>query len=87
MPPSPLPALSPLHRYAIDALVQETQRPIEEVTQLYVDELTRLQAGARVEDYLVLLTSKHVRESLRRGKSPSFLEPSAFNPLPDRELA
>jgi hypothetical protein len=80
------PALAPLHVYAIDALVQETERPLAEVAKLYVSELTRLQTGARVQDYLVLLTSKRVRESLRRGKPPRFLEPSAFNPLPREDV-
>jgi hypothetical protein len=80
------PALAPPHVYAIDVLVQETQRPLAEIAKLYVNELTRLQTGARVQDYLVLLTSKRVRESLRRGKPPRFLEPSAFNPLPEQEV-
>jgi hypothetical protein len=86
MSPPQQPALAPLHVYAIDALAQETKRPLAEVAHVYVDELTRLQTGARVQDYLVLLTSKRVRESLRRGKPPRFLEPSAFSPLPEEEL-
>ena len=79
--------LAPSHAYAIDALVQETKRPLEEVARLYVNELTRLQTDARIQDFLVLLTSKRVREHLRSGKTPHLLERSAFNPLPDRELA
>ena len=46
------PLLGPLHVYAIDVLVQETQRPLAEVAKLYVNELTQLQTGARVQDYL-----------------------------------
>ena len=45
--------LAPAHAYAIDALVQETKRPLEEVAQLYVTELNRLGSGARLQDYLV----------------------------------
>jgi len=57
------PKLAPVHVYAIDALVQETRQPLGEVAQLYVTELNRLGSGARLQDYLVVLTSKHVRES------------------------
>ena len=67
--------IAPLHVYAIDALVEETHRPLEEVAKLYLRELNRLQTGARVQDYLVLLTSRHVREALRRPDTPRFLEP------------
>jgi hypothetical protein len=80
------PTLAPVHVYAIEALVQETKRPLEEVAQLYVTELNRLGSGARLRDYLVVLTSKRVRESLRRRKPAGFVAPSAFNPLPDRDL-
>ena len=79
------PALAPLHVYAIDALVQKTGRPLEEVAELYLSELTRLQSGARIQDYLVLLTSRRVRDTLL-GKQAGFLNPSAFNPLPDRDV-
>ena len=81
------PSLAAAHSYAIDVLVQETKRPLEEVAGLYIRELTRLQAGARIQDYLVLLTSRRVRERLRGEKAPRILaEASAFNPLPDGEL-
>ena len=77
--------LAPVHVYAIDALVQETKRPLEEVAPLYVTELNRLGSGARLQDYLVVLTSKHVRESLRRRKPAGYVAPSAFNPRPDQD--
>jgi uncharacterized protein DUF3562 len=86
MSPPQQTALAPLHVYAIDALVQETKRPLAEVANLYVNELTRLQMGARVQDYLVLLTCKRVRDGLRRGEPPRFPEPSASNPLPEEEV-
>jgi len=86
MSPQQQPTLAPDHVYAINALVQETKRPLEEVAQLYITELNRLGSGARLQDYLVVLTSKRVRESLRRGKPAAFVEPSAFNPLPEQDL-
>jgi Protein of unknown function (DUF3562) len=76
--------VGPLHVYAIDALVEETNRPVEEVAQLYMRELARLQVGARIQDYLVLLTSRRVRAALRRSGGPRFLNPTAFGP---RDLA
>jgi len=68
------------HIDAIDALVEETKRPVEEVAHLYVRELSKLQSGARVQDYLVLLTSRHVRQALRRLDRPRLLGTSQFNP-------
>jgi hypothetical protein len=47
---------------------------MEEVAEIYLRELAH-----RIEDYLVLLTSRHVREALR-GSDRRFLEPVAFNP-------
>jgi len=80
MSPTPQSALAPEHVYAIESLVEETQWPLEKIAQLYVDELTRLQAGARIQDYLVVLASKRVRDALRERKAARFLEPSAFSP-------
>jgi len=77
----PQPTLAPVHTYAIDALVEEMKWPREHVVQLYVHELTRLQSGASVKDYLALLASKRVREALRRAKSPGGV-PSPASDLP-----
>jgi len=84
MSSTPQSALAPEHVYAIESLVEETQWPLDEIAQLYVTELSRLQSGARIQDYLVVLTSKRVREALRATKPARFLEPSAFNPSPSR---
>ena len=65
MLPSRQSAIEPSHVDAIDALAAETHRSPEEVAEVYVRELARLRAGARIENYLVLLTSRHVREALR----------------------
>jgi hypothetical protein len=53
---------------------------MEEVAEIYMRELARLREGARIQDYLVLLTSRHVRQALRRSGRGRFLEPVAFNP-------
>jgi hypothetical protein len=74
MSPSRQAAIEASHVYAIDALAAETGRPMEEVAEIYLRELAH-----RIEDYLVLLTSRHVREALR-GSDRRFLEPVAFNP-------
>lgn len=68
-----------LHLNAIEALSQKTKRPVEEIAKLYVSELVRLRTGARVQEYLVLLTSRRVREALRRAESPGSIEPAGFN--------
>ena len=75
MLPPRQPPVEPSHVYAIDALVVETDRPLEEVAEMYLRELARLRVGARIEDYLVLLTSRHVREALRRPDARRFLNP------------
>jgi hypothetical protein len=66
------------HVDAIDALVAETDRPLEEVAEVYMRELARLREGARVQDYLMLLTSRHVRQALRRSGRGRFLEAGAL---------
>lgn len=71
-------AIEPSHVDAIDALVAETDRPLEEVAGIYMRELARLREGARVEDYLMLLTSRHVRRALRRSGRGRFLEAVAL---------
>ena len=66
------------HADAIDALVAETERPLEEVAEIYMRELARLREGARVQDYLVLLTRRHVRHALRGSGRGPFLKPVAL---------
>ena len=72
-------AIVPSHVDAIDALVAETDRPLEEVAEIYMRELARLREGARVQDYLMLLTSRHVRRALRPSGRGRF-EPVAMTP-------
>jgi len=53
---------------------------MEEVAEIYMRELARLREGARIQDYLVLLTSRHVRRALRGSGRGRFLEPVVFDP-------
>lgn len=66
--------VNPSHADAVDALVAETHRPAEEVARIYAGELARLRVGARIDDYLVLLTSRYAREALRRSDGPRWLK-------------
>ena len=56
--------------YAIDQLAQETRHPMEEVKKIYGDVLARLRSGAQIQSFLTLLTSKNVREILRKTGKP-----------------
>ena len=52
---------------AIEALAQETNRPIADVRRVFESEFARLKRDARVTDYLVLFASRRARETLVRG--------------------
>jgi hypothetical protein len=59
---------------AIAFLAQETQVPLDEVARLYEDEWAELEEGARITGFLAILTTRNVREMLRRrsiGKLPA----------------
>jgi len=51
----------------IRALADETHRPMDDVNKLYVETFERLSSDARIKDFLVLLTSKKVRDELRHS--------------------
>jgi len=53
------------HVDAIEALARASKRSVREVGEIYMEELAHLKVDARIQDYLVLLTSKHVRDVLR----------------------
>jgi hypothetical protein len=56
--------------YAIDQLAQKTGHPAEKIKGIYVVVLARLRSGARIQNFLTLLTSKRVHDILREaGKS------------------
>jgi len=63
--------LKPEHLYVIETLAEETNRPLEEVKKIYAETLVRLGSDARVRDYLIVLTSKKVRDVLRHTKEPA----------------
>lgn len=56
--------LEPNHLQSIKALAEEVDFPVEEVSQIYASTLESLKASARVQDYLIVLTSKKVRDKL-----------------------
>jgi hypothetical protein len=53
------------HRNVIQALVDETHRPVDDVSRIYAETFERLSSDARIKDYLILLTAKSVRDKLR----------------------
>jgi hypothetical protein len=48
----------------IKALAEEVDFPVEELSQIYASTLESLKASARVQDYLIVLTCKKVRDKL-----------------------
>jgi hypothetical protein len=57
--------LEPEHLQAIEALAEEIDCPVEEVNNIYASALGSLRSSARIQDYLIVLTSKKVRGVLR----------------------
>jgi hypothetical protein len=58
------------HQRACELLSRELHVPIDDVKRLYEDEWARLALGARMTDFLAILTLRNVRTSLReRGKA------------------
>jgi len=55
-----------LHLKAMKSLAIETGHELALVRQVYEVELARLQAGAHVREYVLLLSSRRARESLRK---------------------
>jgi len=69
------PELETLHRKAIQALAIETGEDLEVVKQVYEAELARLQIAAQVTEYLVLLSARRARETLRKPAKPARSQP------------
>lgn len=67
MASSPPIELEPEHLSAIQALADETHRPVDDVNRIYSEMFERLNANARIKDYLILFTSKSVRDALRHS--------------------
>ena len=60
--------LKPEHLHDIETLAEESNQPLEDVKMLYAEVLMGLGTDARVRDYLLVLTSKKVRNMLRRTR-------------------
>jgi Protein of unknown function (DUF3562) len=55
------------HLKAMHSLADELHTPFDRVKQTYEVEFDRLQSGAKLRDYLPVLTARRVRETLHRG--------------------
>lgn len=69
------PASEALHLKAIQSLATETGHEFSIVRTVYEAELARLQPTARVTEFVVLLSSRHAREALRRQEESARSEP------------
>lgn len=54
------------HVYAIQALAKEWNWPVPVVADMYLDQLSRLQRDATIQTFLTVLTTRKVRDALRR---------------------
>jgi len=59
------PGVEELHLKAMRALAAETGHEFLFVKQIYEIELAKLQAAAHVTDFMVLLSARRARETLR----------------------
>ncbi len=50
----------------IQALADETHRPLDDVNRIFTETYARLDSDARIKDFLILITSKTVRDELRK---------------------
>lgn len=64
-----------LHQDTIETLAEEMDLPVERVAKTYTTELARLRVGAHIEDYLVVLTCRRVRDALREETVPARTSP------------
>jgi hypothetical protein len=53
-------------RAVIHAMAEELERPLEEITRVYCEELAQLRSRAKVLDYLPVLVAKRVRSLYRK---------------------
>ena len=59
--------LEPEHLIVIQALANEMHRPVDDVNRIYAETFERLNSDARIKEYLILFTSKTVRDELRHS--------------------
>ena len=55
------------HSEAIRTLAEKLGVPEEQIRGLYEENLLNIKQGARIKDYLIILVSRHVRDSIGRG--------------------
>ena len=54
------------HQSSKEAIAKETHTSIDEVEKIYEQELTQLASGAKITQYLGVLTTRRVRARLRK---------------------
>ena len=64
-----------LHLNAMKSLAIETGHELALVKQVYELELARLQAGAHLKDFVLVLSCRRARETLRKPAKPVRSEP------------
>lgn len=69
------PELEALHLKAMQSLAIETGHEFAAVKQVYEMELARLQAAAHVTEFVLLLSSRRARETLRKPAKPVRSQP------------
>ncbi len=62
-----------MHLQAMREIAAESGQDLQQIRRIYELELTRLQSGAHVRDFLVLLAARRARENLAhaRGARPT----------------
>ncbi len=67
-----------LHLKAMKSIAAETGNEFARVKQIYEFELAKLQSGAHVREFVLLLSARRARETLRQSASSasSQLEPA-----------
>ena len=60
----------PNHVEAIQLLTKETNCSVKEVSEVYAETLENIRSHARIQDYLIILTHKKVRDVLYQIKGP-----------------
>jgi hypothetical protein len=55
------------HSKAIQMLAGQLGMPEKEIRELYEEFLCSIKEGARIKDYLTVLVSRNVRDSIRSG--------------------
>lgn len=59
------------HLAVVDALAKELQLPVETVAGAYFEEISRLEADARIKTFVSVLAVGNVRSALRRAAASS----------------